>query len=61
MRTPYAIDNETEYTRALDEIARYFLTQPMIGTRAAARFNALATLINAYEAKHWPIEPETYP
>lgn len=57
MRTTHIIDSEAEYNRALDEIALIFEAQPTPGTEAAARFDALAEQIKAYEAKHRPIEP----
>lgn len=57
MRNIRAIRNETDYDWALAEIARYFENQPVPGTADADRFDVLASLIEAYEAKHWPIEP----
>lgn len=57
MRNIRAIRNEADYDWALREIARYFENQPAPGTEAADRFDVLASLIEAYEAKHWPIEP----
>jgi HTH-type transcriptional regulator / antitoxin HigA len=57
MRNIRAIRNETDYDWALKEIARYFENQPEPGTEAADRFDVLASLIEAYEAKRWPIEP----
>ncbi len=52
-----AIRNEADYDWALSEIERYFLNEPQLGTPEAERFDVLAALIEAYEAKHWPIEP----
>jgi len=57
MRNIRAIRNEADYDWALREIARYFENQPEPGTEAADRFDVLASLIEAYEAKHWPIDP----
>lgn len=57
MRNIRAIRNEADYEWALTEIARYFESQPALGTAAADRFDVLASLIETYEAKHWPIEP----
>jgi HTH-type transcriptional regulator/antitoxin HigA len=51
------IHNERDYNWALKEIERYFDRKPRRGTAAAARFDILAALIEAYEAKHWPIDP----
>jgi HTH-type transcriptional regulator/antitoxin HigA len=48
---------EADYDWALAEIAHYFEESPAVGTPAADRFDLLATVIEAYEAKHWPIEP----
>ncbi|QIG49195.1 helix-turn-helix domain-containing protein [Nordella sp. HKS 07] len=57
MRNVRAIRNEADYDWALAEIARYFENQPVPGTEDADRFDVLASLIEAYEAKHWTIEP----
>ncbi len=48
---------EVDYDWALAEIEAYFENPPPLGTSAADRFDLLATVIEAYEAKHWPIEP----
>jgi HTH-type transcriptional regulator/antitoxin HigA len=50
------IKTEADYDWALKEIARYFDVQPKPGTAEGARFVVLATLIEAYEDKHWPID-----
>lgn len=50
------IRNETDYDWALAEIARYFSAEPARGTPEADRFDILAALIEAYEARAWPIE-----
>ena len=50
------IKSEADYEWALAEIEPYFDREPEPGTEDAARFDVLATLIEAYEAKHWPIE-----
>lgn len=55
------IRNEKDYDWALAEIAVYFEREPKSGTAAADRFDVLAALIAAYEAKHWPIEPSADP
>jgi HTH-type transcriptional regulator/antitoxin HigA len=57
MKNIRAIRNEADYDWALVEIEQYFLKEPEPGTRAAERFDVLADLIEAYEAKYWPIEP----
>lgn len=48
---------EADYDWALREIERYFDDEPKPGTPEADRFDVLADLIEAYEARHWPIEP----
>jgi HTH-type transcriptional regulator/antitoxin HigA len=48
------IRTEADYDWALKEIARYFDVQPKPGTAEGDRFDVLATLIEAYEEKHWP-------
>ena len=51
-----SIKTEADYDWALQEVARYFEHEPAPGSPAAERFDVLATLIEAYEAKHWHIE-----
>ena len=51
------IRNEADYDWALAEIEQYFDNEPAPGTPAADRFEVLADLIEAYEARHWPIGP----
>jgi len=55
------IRTEQDYDWALAEIAKYFEREPKPGTTAADRFDVLAALIAAYEAKHWPVEPSSDP
>lgn len=50
------IRNEADYEWALAEIEQYFNLEPVRGTPDADRFEVLADLIEAYEARHWPIE-----
>jgi len=47
--------NEDDYDWALAEIARYFDDQPDVGSPDGDRFEVLATLIEAYEDRHYPI------
>lgn len=47
--------NEDDYDWALAEIARYFDDQPEVGSADGDRFEVLATLIEAYEDRHYPI------
>ena len=49
--------SEREYEAAVDEIERYFDTEPKKGSPDADRFDLLALLIEDYERKHWPIDP----
>ena len=50
------IRSEADYEWALAEIEQYFDHEPSRGTPEADRFDVLADLIEAYEARHWPIE-----
>ena len=49
------IRNEADYDAALDEVGR--LWGAKTGTPDGDRLDVLATLIDAYEAKHHPIDP----
>ena len=51
------IRTEADYQRALKLVAPYFDTEPELDSDAGAHFEALLTLIEAYEAKHYPIAP----
>lgn len=51
------IYTEADYDWALVEIEAYFANEPEPGSAEARRFDELAMLIEAYEARHWPIEP----
>ncbi|ORE90239.1 hypothetical protein [Aurantimonas sp. 22II-16-19i] len=50
------IRGEADYDWALAEIEHYFRDEPERGTPEAGRFDVLSSLIEAYEAKVWPIE-----
>lgn len=50
------IRTEADYDWALREIERYFEREPALGSADADRFDVLATLIEAYETRHHPIE-----
>lgn len=50
------IRTDADHEWALAEIEQYFRTEPEPGTPAADRFDVLATLIEAYERAHYPIE-----
>ena len=50
------VRTEAEYEAALKEIETYFESEPRQGSPEADRFDILATLIEAYEREHWPID-----
>ncbi|MBN9316259.1 MAG: XRE family transcriptional regulator [Devosia sp.] len=50
------IRNDDDYRWALAEIEQYFDVEPTSGTPEADRFEVLADLIEAYEARQWPID-----
>ena len=47
------LHTEADYEAALSEIERLFDAKP--GTPEADRLDVLATLVQVYEAKHYPI------
>lgn len=53
----HPIRTETDYRAALAQVAPYFETEPETDSDAGAHFEAMLTLIEAYEAKHYPISP----
>ena len=50
------IKTEADYDWAIAEITKYFESEPEVGTPDGDRFDVLATLIEAYEDEHYPIE-----
>ena len=52
----HPIRNEADYDKALAEIEAYFEKEPQPGSPEADRFDVLADLIEAYEARHWHID-----
>ena len=50
------IRTKADYKRALREVSAYFDNEPEPGSEDGDRFEILATLVEAYEAKHFPIE-----
>lgn len=50
------IKTEEDYNWAIAEITRYFENEPEPGSPDGNRFDVLATLIEAYEDKHYPIK-----
>lgn len=51
------IHNEQDYKEALHIASGYFENEPELNTPEGDRFEVLLILIEAYEAKHYPIEP----
>ena len=50
------IRTEEDYKAALREVSAYFDNEPIPGTPDGDRFEILLTLVEVYEAKHYPIE-----
>ncbi len=50
------IHTEADYKAALREVSAYFDSEPDPGTPEGDRFEVLLTLVEAYEAKHFPID-----
>jgi HTH-type transcriptional regulator/antitoxin HigA len=53
----HPIRTEADYQTALQLVAPYFDSEPEPDSDAGAHFEAMVTLIDAYEAKHYPIDP----
>lgn len=49
------IRSEADYQAALDAISRLMEDDPPLGTEDGDRLDILATLVEAYEAKHYPM------
>lgn len=49
------IKTDEDYKAALREVAAYFDNEPVPGSAEGDRFEVLITLVEAYEAKHFPI------
>lgn len=50
------IHTEEDYKAALRKVSAYFDNEPATGTPDGDRFEILLTLVEAYEAKHYPID-----
>lgn len=50
------IRNDTDHRAALRELSRYFDNPPEPGTPEGDRFDVMLTLVEAYEARHFPID-----
>jgi len=53
----HPIRTEADYQAALQLVAPYFDKEPELDSDAGAHFEAMLTLIEAYEARHYPIDP----
>ena len=51
----HPIRTEQDYRAALQEVSRGFDNEPEPGTPEGDRFDILLTLIEAYEARHFPV------
>ena len=51
------IRTESDYQAALKLVVPYFDNEPELDSDAGAHFEAMVTLIEAFEAKHYPIDP----
>ena len=52
----HPIRTDRDYKAALRELSAYFNDEPVPGTEEGDRFEILTTLVEAYEAKRFPIE-----
>ena len=52
----HPIRTEQDYKAALRELSAYFDNEPEPGTEDGDRFEILATLVEAYETKSFPIQ-----
>ena len=50
------IKTEEDYHAALREVSACFDNEPVPGSAEGDRFEVLITLVEAYEAKHYPID-----
>jgi len=51
------IKTEADYKATLKEVSKLMEGDPKLGTPEGDRLDVLATLVEAYEAKHYPIDP----
>lgn len=52
----HPIRTKADYKSALREVSAYFDNEPEPGSAEGDRFEILTTLLEAYEAKHFPID-----
>ena len=57
MRDIRPIRNDADLAWATAEVEQYFINEPEIGSEESDRFDLLSDLIEAYESKHYPMEP----
>lgn len=57
MRDIRAIRSEADLDWAIAEVSAYFIGEPEPGSEDAERFQVLTDLIEAYENKHFAIDP----
>lgn len=53
----HSIRTKQDYEQALREVSAYFNDEPDPRTPEGNRFEILVTLLEAYEAKHFPVDP----
>lgn len=51
------IKNEADHAAALKAISKLMASDPLLDTPEGDRLDVLVTLVQAYEAKHHPIDP----
>ena len=51
----HPIRTKSDYKRALREVSAYFNDEPEPGSEDGDRFEILVTLVEAWEARHYPI------
>ena len=51
----HPIRTKADYKRALREVSAYFDNEPEPGSEDGDRFEILVTLVEAWEARHYPI------
>lgn len=52
-----AIRTEADYLAALHEVSVLIEVDPVMDSAEGERLDVLGTLVQAYEAKHYPIDP----
>lgn len=52
----HPIHTEADYKAVMRDVSAYFENEPEPGTQEGDRFEILLALVEAYEAKHFPID-----